>query len=130
MATYLLDSSVIIDAINGKRQRDQLLVELVQQGHVLACCAINVTEVCAGMRTHEEARTFELLQSLKYYSVEWPVARLAGLLKRDYSRKGTTLAVTDVTIAAIAVYHDLILMTDNLKHYPMKELNLHTLPGS
>ena len=50
MATFLLDTSVIIDAINGKRDRGQLLQRLLEQGHLLACCPINVTEVYAGLR--------------------------------------------------------------------------------
>jgi predicted nucleic acid-binding protein len=128
MATYLLDTSVIIDALNGKRNRDRLFKELLQQGHLLACCSINVTEVYAGLRSPEETRTRELLESLQYFPVVWPVARLAGLLKRDYARKGITLATTDVTIAAIAIYHQLTLISDNLKHYPMKELSIHPLP--
>jgi predicted nucleic acid-binding protein len=128
MATYLLDTSVIIDTINGKRHRDQLLKELLHQGHLLACCAINVIEVYAGLRSHEETHTSELLHSLQYYPIAWQVARLAGLLKRDYGRKGVTLAATDVTIAAVAIYHRLTLITDNLKHYPMKELNLYPVP--
>jgi predicted nucleic acid-binding protein len=49
MASYLLDTSVIIDALNGKRERDQLFKELLQPGHLLACCSINVTEVYAGL---------------------------------------------------------------------------------
>ena len=127
MATYLLDTSVIIDALNGKRNRDQILKELLQQGHLLACCSINVTEVYAGLRSHEETRTRELLESLQYFPIVWPVARLAGLLKRDYARKGITLATTDATIAAIAIHHQLTLITDNLKHYPMKELSIYPL---
>ncbi len=129
MPTFLLDTSVIIDAINGKRNRDRILKELVQQGHLLACCCINITEVYAGMRPHEEARTEELLQSLQQYPVIWPIARIAGLLKRDFACKGITLATTDVTIAAVALHHQLTLITDNLKHYPMKNLNIHPLPG-
>ncbi len=49
-------------------------------------------------------------------------------MKRDYARKGITLASTDVTIAAVALHHQLILITDNLKHYPMKELSIYPLP--
>jgi predicted nucleic acid-binding protein len=52
---------------------------------------------------------------------------LAGLLKRDYGRKGITLATTDVTIAAVTIHHELTLITDNLKHYPRKELSLYPL---
>lgn len=81
--TYLLDTSVIIDALNGKRGRGQLFKELLQQGHLLACRSINVTEVYAGLRSHQEARTRELLESLQHFPISWPVVRLAGLLKRD-----------------------------------------------
>jgi predicted nucleic acid-binding protein len=128
MAIFLLDTSVIIDAINGKRNRPQLLKELILQGHLLACCPINVTEVFAGLRSHEEYLTLNLLQSLHYYPINWQAARLAGELKRDYSRKGITLATTDVTIAAVAITNQVALLTDNLKHYPMQELSLYPLP--
>src|ERR1019366_3880048 len=97
-------------------------------GHLLACCSINVTEVYAGLRPPEESRTEELLESLQYFPILWPVVRLAGQLKRDYARKGITLATTDVTIAATAIHHQLTLITDNLKHYPMKELSIYPLP--
>ena len=127
MVSYLLDTSVIIDALNNKRGRRDFLLGLVKQGHLLACCPINVTEVYAGMRPKEEAATEEFLRSLEYYHLTWPVARLAGLLKRDHSRKGTTLTVADATIAAVALIHELTLMTDNVKDFPMKELTLYPL---
>ena len=128
MATYLVDTSVIIDALNDKRGRRDLLLALVKQGHLLACCPINVMEVYAGMREKEEAATEEFLRSLEYYHLTWPVARLAGLLQRDYWQKGTTLTVADATIAAVALAHELTLMTDNVKDFPMKELVLYPLP--
>ena len=128
MATFLLDTSIIIDAINSKRNRVEFLKGLLHEGHLLACCPINVTEVYAGMRAQEETRTLNLLQSLQYLPITWPVARLAGEMKRDYGRKGVTLATTDVTIAAVSLYHRVSLITDNLKHYPMKDLDLYPLP--
>lgn len=130
MPTYLLDTSVIIDALNNKRRRRELLLGLVRQGHHLACCPINVTEVYAGMRPKEEAATEEFLRSLEYYHLTWPVARLAGLLKRDHARKGMTATVADAMIAAVALVHELTLMTDNVKDFPMKELTLYPLPES
>ena len=130
MATYLLDTSVIIDAFNNKRGRRELLLGLVRQGHLLACCPINVTEVYAGMRPKEEQATEEFIRSLEYYHLTWPVARLAGLLKRGPSRKGTTVTVADATIAAVALMHELTLMTDNVKDFTMKELTLYSFPIS
>jgi len=127
VATYLLDTSVIIDALNGKRGRRELLLGLVWDGHLLACCPINVTEVHARMRPKEEGATEEFLRSLEYYHLTWPVSRLAGLLKRDYARKGTTVTVADATIAAVALVHELTLMTDNVKDFPMKDWTLYPL---
>ena len=74
MTTYLLDTSVIIDVLNGKRNRDSLLRGLLSQGDLLACCAVNVSEVYAGMRPKEETKTEAFLQSLDYYEINWEVA--------------------------------------------------------
>jgi len=129
VAIYLLDTSVIIDPLNNKRgRRDLLLLGLVK--HLLACCPINVTEVYAGLRPKEEPAIEEFLRSFEYYHVTftWRVARLAGLLKRDYGRKGTTITVADATVAAVALIHELTLMTDNVKDFPIKELTLYPLP--
>jgi len=127
MATYFLDTSVIIDALNNKRGRRDLLLDLLRQGHLLACCAINVAEVFAGLRPKEEKTTEEFLRSLEYYHITWPVARLAGLLKRDRGKKGIMVSIADATIAAVAIAHELPLLTDNVKDFQMKDLTLYPL---
>lgn len=128
MPTFLLDTSVIIDALNNKQGRRSLLLDLLGQGHLLGCCSINISEVYAGVRPKEEATTEEFLLSLQYFDVTWPIARLAGLLKRDYARKGKTLTIADATIAAVAIHHQLTLLTDNVRDFPMKELAIYPLP--
>ena len=129
MATYLLDTNIIIDVLNEKRNRPSILRELLSEGHLLACCPINITEVYAGMRAGEERHTEALLQSLQYFAIPHEAARLAGLLKRDYSKRGKALNIADATIAAVALHHDVALITDNVKDFPMKELRLHFLPA-
>jgi predicted nucleic acid-binding protein len=128
MATYLLDTNIIIDAINEKKDRNQFLLDLVeQQGHSLACCPINVTEVYAGMRPKEEQRTDALLRSLQLYPITFSVAEMAGRLKRDHGKKGITLSLPDAIVAAVAIHNQLTLITENVKHFPMKELALYPL---
>jgi predicted nucleic acid-binding protein len=126
--TYLLDSSVLIDALNGRHGRPQLLTRISQQDILLACCAVNVTELYMGMRPGEEARTEKFLRSLEFYPVTWEIAQLAGDLFRQWRQKGQTLGLADVTIAAVALTHELVLVTDNQKHFPMPELRLLQLP--
>lgn len=128
MAIYLLDTGVIIDVLNQREIGRLLLGKLLSKGHLLACCLINVTETYAGMRRKEEGQTEALLQRLRYYPVTFAIARLAGLFKRDYSKKGQTLSIGDTIIAAVAIHHGFPLITDNTKDFPMKQLQLHTFP--
>jgi hypothetical protein len=48
MAIYLLDTGVIIDVLNQREIGRLLLGKLLSEGHLLACCLINVTETYAG----------------------------------------------------------------------------------
>ena len=58
-----------------------------------------------------------------------PIAELAGLLKRDYSKQGQTLNLGDVMIAATALHNAVALLTDNTRDFPMKDLRLYPLPN-
>ena len=128
MSIILLDSSVIFDHFNGRNGRSEFLAQLIDQGHVLACCSVNITEVYAGLRAGEEQGTEAFLASLKCLPVTPEIARQAGLLRRDWRAKGHTLSYTDVTLAAVAIANQSPLLTDNGKHFPMPELNLFPLP--
>ena len=71
----------------------------------MACCSINVTEIYAGLRPGEEAKTEGFLKSLKFYPVTWEIAK-----------------------QAVALANDLVLVTGNPKDFPMPELRLYPLP--
>jgi predicted nucleic acid-binding protein len=126
--TYLLDSTVIIDTLNGRKDRLRLLSEFARNDILLACRSINVTEVYMGMRSGEEAKTEGFLHSLEFYSVTWDAARLAGDLFCEWRKKGQTLALSDVTVAAVAIANNLTLVTDSRKHFPMPDLHVLALP--
>jgi predicted nucleic acid-binding protein len=104
------------------------LLEIVSAGHLLSCCPINFTEVYAGMRPKEESAAEGFFAGLQHFPITPSAARLAGELKRDYARKGATLNLGDVIIAAVAIYYGLTLLTDNVKDFPMENLTLHALP--
>jgi len=128
MAIYLLDTSVAIDAINGKRGRRKLLEQLVEAGEVLACSAMTVAEIYAGIRPQEIEKTEALLDGLDHFAVDRDLARYAGLLKNEWAKRGRALSLPDVTIAATALAYKLVLMTDNRKDFPMPGLALYALP--
>ena len=85
-------------------------------------------ELYAGMRPHEKARTEELLAGFERYEVTEEIARYAGLLKYEWQAKGFTFRLVDMAIAATAIAHELILVTENRKDFPMPELRWLDLP--
>ena len=87
-------------------------------------------EVYAGMRAREAPVTEGLLRSFKFYEVSWDIARQAGELKNEWAKKGVTLFLPDITIAALAIAHGLPLLTDNRRDFPMPELQFYPLPAS
>jgi predicted nucleic acid-binding protein len=64
---------------------------------------------------------------MEHYHLDSRLARDAGLLKNEWAQQGQTLGVVDVIIAATALAHNLVLMTDNRKDFPMTQLALYPL---
>jgi predicted nucleic acid-binding protein len=93
----------------------------------IACCAVNVSEVYAGMRPHEADATDALMSSLEYLEITWRMAREAGRLKYREARKGRTISLADAMIAAVALDKGITLITDNVKHYRIQGLKLYPL---
>jgi len=69
-------------------------------------------------------KTTNLLNSFEYYNITREMATLAGEYRRNYRKKGQILSVSDVLIATVAISYNLILITDNRKHYPMPEIKI------
>lgn len=125
--TVLLDTSVLIDVLNDRNGRREFLSGLLDAGHKLASCAITIAEVYAGMRPSEAPETQDLLDSLEYVETTAAISKRAGLLKAAYARKGVTLTLPDVLIAAVALESRMPFATDNRKHFPMPDLQLLSL---
>lgn len=126
--TILLDTSVIIDALRIRRGRQEFLEQRKQAGDILACSAVNVAEVYAGMKPHEAAATEAFFESLECIEVTQEIARTAGSLKYAWERRGVTIDIPDAIIAATTLNFNLCLATDNLRHFPMSDLRHLDLP--
>jgi predicted nucleic acid-binding protein len=124
----LLDTSMLIDVLRHRNQRNEWLAELVRGGHTLSTTTLNVAEIYAGMRPAEEERTEALLGGLELYELSGTSARLAGKLKSAWARKGYTLTLADTIVAAIAIERGCELLTHNRKDFPMPEVQLYPLP--
>ena len=124
MSKYLLDSDIIIWCLRGEK-RSIDLVRKIQDERVPACCALSVIEIMLGAKKSEEKVTGAFLDALYVYAVDKGIASLAAKYIRDYKSKGQTLDFVDASIAATCSINKLVLVTYNVKHFPMPELKIY-----
>ena len=125
--TLLLDSTVLIDMLRNQKDRRKLILDLAKRGERLSTSAMNVGEVYGGMLPAEKQVTEALLENLDIYPVSATIARKAGSLQFDWARKGRTLGLPDMIVAATALEYGLTMMTDNRKDFPIPELKFFDL---
>jgi predicted nucleic acid-binding protein len=128
MLTYLLDTNVLIMALRGRT----MALDLLEQYRVHDSAGISVTtrtEILAGMRSHEEHLTMELLASLLNLSVTADVADRAGRLIYTAARKGIQTSFPDALIAATALEHGIIVVTTNAAHFEALGVSVRKIAG-
>lgn len=124
MKGYLLDTTEIIDVLRGHGPTSELIGQLIAQGAEVGVCSIVATETMAGVKPEHRQRVAGFLSTLRFYAVNMEAAMRAGWYLHDFARQGIMLSLTDATIGAVAVTYDLVLITKNRKHYPMREVRL------
>ena len=62
------------------------------------------------------------------YTTQRAIGRRAGIQRGRAARKGATLGLADVLVAATALEYGLTLMKDNRKDFPVPELKFLDLP--
>jgi len=121
---YLFDTDILIAYLRGYRQAVELLKALAAQRFDFFISPVTIIEIEAGIRDTEKGKTYELLDIFEVCTVDRSIAHWAGSSLRKYRKKGVTLGLADVIIAATAVIHNLTLVTYNTSHYPMSELQI------
>jgi predicted nucleic acid-binding protein len=124
MSAILLDTTVLIDLLRGRREATQRLEDLREGGDQPHACAINVEEVARGLRPQEEAAARSLFDGLWIVPLGAAEGWRAGVWRRTFAAQGQTLAQADCLVAAAALAIGGRLATGNPKDFPMPELTI------
>jgi len=119
----LIDTDIVIDHFHGHQAALDYFSEMLAAGEVLSVSVVTLTEITGGMRSDEEPRTERLLSLFTVLDVDEVIARQAGAYLRQY-RRSHNLELGDALIAATAFRAGAELITRNLKHYPMKDIQV------
>ena len=118
--TYLLDSTLIIDVLNGIPQ-----AMLFLDSHPDACAISPITrsEVLVGTAPSQVAATTRMLQSIPNLTLGNAEADLAADLRRAHNLK-----LPDAFQAATARIHKLKLVTRNSRDFPKAKFPYVEIP--
>ena len=125
--TYLLDSTVLIDALRGRPAMERLR-SLRSRGDVPYVCAVNIEEVVRGLRADEEGAVLSFLGGFRVAPLAREEGEMAGRWRRQFAVRGITLSQADCLIAAAAVGVDAQLATGNPRDFPMGEVDVDHWP--
>ncbi len=106
---YLLDSVIVIDHFNGIGSATTFLKE---QGNECALSVITRAEVLTGFNTETEPIALELLNLFPTLPLTTETADVAARLRRTQRLK-----LPDAFQAAVAIQHELTLVTRNTRDF-------------
>jgi tRNA(fMet)-specific endonuclease VapC len=109
---YLLDTNIII----GMFAADKVIQEKVENTDKMFLAAPVIGELYYGARKSSRsieniARVNRLTQRFPLFSCDLETSQWFGIIKDQLRQKGNLIPDNDIWIAAIAMQHDLILVT-------------------
>jgi len=119
---YCLDSNIIIFALKSE-SNSKLLEKIISKiGQNLASTtSINVLELLYYTHKNKATKSLEkrteILKILNIYDFDFKAAQIASKLKSDLEQKGLQIDNFDLIIASISLANNLILVTNNTKHF-------------
>jgi predicted nucleic acid-binding protein len=128
LSLYLVDTTVLIAHMRGDEAVTSLLLELLADRHLLGTSCVNVAEVERGIRPKERKAADALLTRLRYLETTREAATRAGRYQADFGRRGVTIHTADALVAGTARAHGAILLTDNVRDFPMRDIKVKAPP--
>jgi predicted nucleic acid-binding protein len=117
---YLLDSDVLIDVLNGRKQilrflsrlrEDDLAMSLLAYGEVL------IGELKRAGLQEAKSLLSESFGGIPIIPLDEQTIDQFALLGSQLRQRGNAIAEADLLIAATAIQHGRILVTRNLRHF-------------
>jgi tRNA(fMet)-specific endonuclease VapC len=124
MSRYLLDTTALIDFSKGREPAFSLIGRFFQNGDEVGVSPVNVTEFYSGLAPSAWDVWDEFFEPLQLWPISLEAAKKAGRFRYDFARQGISLSTTDTLVAAVALEQRAIIVTSNVKDYPMDEVTL------
>jgi tRNA(fMet)-specific endonuclease VapC len=122
---YLIDTDWIIDHLKGDERVTRKLEELASEG--MAVSAISLAEIYEGVYYSKNfAKSQQLLDDflapdLEVLNVDQEICKVLGRERGRLRQQKKTISDFDLLIASTCLQYDLVLLSNNRRHYEMVE---------
>lgn len=124
---YLVDTNVLVSFSKGHEPEYSWMLGRIQSKDELGVCAVIVAEFFAGTSPANRPAWTRFLRRMNYWETTEASAMRAGIYRYTYARQGTAISTQDALIAAVAAEVRAIIVTGNVRHFPMPDVVLLTL---
>ena len=120
---YILDTDVLIWILRGNKKIIESILQITKDKKQ-AISLISAAEIFKNIFPSEVKPTTKFLKAHFQLSMNFEIAKNAGIYWKKYKKVGRTLNLLDCFIASTAKYYKLHLITCNIKHFPMKDIKV------
>lgn len=120
---YILDTDVLIWILRGKTDIIEKISSL-KENNEIAISVISIAEIYKNIFPSELRSTEDFINQHVFINVNESIAKDAGLYWQQYSKKFEKFSLTDCLIAACAKSQGAKLISYNIKHYPMTDIEI------
>jgi predicted nucleic acid-binding protein len=115
----LIDSDILIDHLRGAGFLKKIMNPALKNNCHIS--VISISEIYSLLFEDEIEPVENLFSQLGILIVDSFTAKLAGMYRMNY-RNSHSLTIPDTLIAATAKINNIILVTKNMKHFPMDDI--------
>ncbi len=118
---YLLDTNVCINALHWRHPILMQRLLAIPASEKVICSIVRAELYYGAYKSQRPQNSLVDLQTFlqPYPNLDFDIdaARICGEVRADLARKGTPIGPNDVQIAAIALAHNLTLVTHNTREF-------------
>ncbi|BAU10991.1 virulence-associated protein VapC [Leptolyngbya sp. NIES-3755] len=122
---YLLDTNVCVMYLNGRSTSIRNRLLSIPSDEIAVCSIVKAELFYGAMRSNNPTQTLNRQQQFLNRFVSLPfedqAARISGQIRAQLAINATPIGTFDLQIAAIALLHDLILVTHNAREFERVE---------
>ena len=125
---YLVDTDILIWILRGNEKYEKFLLDLKDKGS-FSVSTITIAEIYKNIYPSEIVKTESVIGEFLIWDVTSAVAKQAGLYWQEHIKHSKALSLTDCLIAATANVNNLMLVSLNIRHFPMKDIKFQRPPA-